>query len=96
MMRHLILFLAFSVACSAAEPYRVFYTGHSFAGAPPAWLGILAKQAAINDYENVGRQSLGGSRVIDHWKLADARNEAGARHGACGCAHTLAEHADAR
>ena len=76
MMRHLNLFLAFSVVCAAAEPYRVFYTGHSFAGAPPAWLGILAKQAAINDYENVGRQSLGGSRVIDHWKLANERNEA--------------------
>lgn len=76
MMKHLFAFLALSVVCAAAEPYRVFYTGHSFAGAPPAWLGILAKQAAIDDYKNVGRQSLGGSRVIDHWNLADARNEA--------------------
>lgn len=55
---------------------RTFYTGHSFAGAAPAWLGILAQQAQITGYENLGRQALGGSRVIDHWKLADARNQA--------------------
>jgi len=75
-MKHLILFLALTVLSHAVEPYRVFYTGHSFAGAPPAWLGILAKQAAIKDYEVIGRQSLGGSRVIDHWNLANERNAA--------------------
>lgn len=55
---------------------RTFYTGHSFAGAPANWLGILAKQADISSYENLGRQALGGSRVIQHWNLADERNEA--------------------
>ena len=63
---------------SAAEPAatRTFYTGHSFAGAAPNWLGLLAKQAQISGYENLGRQALGASRVIDHWNLADARNTA--------------------
>ena len=66
------------VLCSwaSAQELRVFYTGHSFAGAPPAWLGVLAKQAGIPGYVNLGRQALGGSRVLDHWKLADERNEA--------------------
>ena len=55
---------------------RTLYTGHSFAGASPTWLVLLAKQAGITEYENLGRQALGGSRVIDHWKLAEARNQA--------------------
>ncbi len=55
---------------------RTYYTGHSFAGAAPNWLGLLAQQAGVTAYENLGRQALGASRVIDHWKLADARNEA--------------------
>jgi hypothetical protein len=79
------LFIILVAAALHAEPpqktistttTRTFYTGHSFAGAAPAWLGLLAKQAAITGYENLGRQALGASRVIDHWKLADARNEA--------------------
>lgn len=56
--------------------YRVYYTGHSFAGGPPAWLGVLAQQAKIAGYENLGRQALGASRVIDHWNLAEQRNQA--------------------
>lgn len=60
----------------AVPTTRIFYTGHSFAGAPAAWLGVLAQQAQITGYENLGRQALGGSRVVDHWKLADARNAA--------------------
>lgn len=58
----------------AKQPCRVLYTGHSFAGA--GWLEVLAKQAGITEYENLGKQSLGASRVIHHWTLADARNRA--------------------
>lgn len=47
-----------------------------FRRGPPAWLGVLAKQAGIAGCETCGRQALGASRVIDHWKLADERNEA--------------------
>ena len=75
----LMLYLSNAVAAqvAAAEPStRIFYTGHSFAGGPPAWLGVLAKQAEIPGYENRGRQALGASRVIDHWNLAEERNQA--------------------
>lgn len=68
--------LHFSSPYQRWEPVatRILYTGHSFAGAAPAWLGVLAQQAGIEGYENLGRQALGGSRVIDHWKLVDERN----------------------
>lgn len=56
-----------------ARSARTLYTGHSFSGAPANWLGILAQQAGITGYENLGRQSLGGSRVWDHWKLTGER-----------------------
>ena len=40
----------------ASEPTtRTFYTGHSFAGAPANWLGILAQQAKIEGCEYLGR-----------------------------------------
>lgn len=55
---------------------RVMYTGHSFAGGPHEWLGLLTKQAGIVGYESLGRQALGASRVISHWTLADAQNRA--------------------
>ncbi len=67
-----LLFLAASTATQAET--RVFFTGHSFSGV--GWVEILCKQAGVTDYVNLGRQALGGSRVIDHWKLADARNQA--------------------
>ncbi|MBL9151900.1 MAG: hypothetical protein JNK37_05430 [Verrucomicrobiales bacterium] len=66
--------LSLPVRAEDAGPWRVFYTGHSFAGAAPAWLGSLAQQGGVAGYENLGRQSLGGSRVIDHWNLADEKN----------------------
>jgi hypothetical protein len=61
---------------TAQPTYRTVYTGHSFAGGPPVWLGVLAQQAGIKDYENLGRQTLGASRVMDHWNLAEPRNQA--------------------
>jgi hypothetical protein len=68
-----------TVSTAAADdavplPCRVLYTGHSFAGA--GWLGVLTKQAGLVGYEDLGKQSLGASRVITHWTLADERNRA--------------------
>jgi hypothetical protein len=65
---------AYSVVAEEAVTTRALYTGHSFAGAPANWLGMLAKQASLQGYENLGRQALGGSRVIHHWNLVDDRN----------------------
>jgi len=70
-----ILFGADSAAPdTSAKPCRVLCTAHSFAGA--TWVGVLAEQAGIVGYEYLGKQSLGGSRVITHWTLADDRNRA--------------------
>ncbi len=55
---------------------RVFVTGHSF----HAWIGAplneVAKSAKIGDHKEAGRQMIGGSRVIQHWDLAEDKNEA--------------------
>jgi len=59
---------------ASAAKCRAFCTGHSFAGI--TWVEVLAKQAGIAEYEYLGKQSLGASRVIDHWRLADERNRA--------------------
>jgi hypothetical protein len=59
-----------------AAHVRVMYTGHSFAGGPHEWMGLLTKQAGIVGYESLGRQALGASRVVSHWNLADAQNQA--------------------
>jgi len=57
-----------------SKPCRVLCTAHSFSGI--GWVGVLAKQAGIVGYEDLGKQSLGGSRVLTHWTLADDRNRA--------------------
>jgi hypothetical protein len=67
-------FTLFSVAGFAQDVTRVLFTGHSFAGA--GWLEVLTKQAGITGYQYLGKQSLGGSRVISHWNLPDERNMA--------------------
>jgi hypothetical protein len=69
-----LLGLGAALATAAQTPTRVFYTGHSFSGV--GWVEILARQAGITGYVNLGRQALGGSRVISHWQLADERNKA--------------------
>lgn len=65
-----------AIAADEPKPIRVFYTGHSFSGGPFEWMAILAKQGGISGYEALGRQVLGGSRVISHWDLAEPRNQA--------------------
>jgi hypothetical protein len=55
---------------------RVFYTGHSFHMFVPPRVEQLVKAAGIEGHKLVGTQSIGGSRVIQHWELADDKNKA--------------------
>jgi hypothetical protein len=55
---------------------RVFTCGHSFHVWVPGIMTDLCKKAGIKDHEQVGLSSIGGSRVIQHWDLADNTNKA--------------------
>src|SRR5882724_324778 len=63
-----------------AEPIkkgqRVFTCGHSFHVWVPGIMTDLAKKAEIADHTQVGLSSIGGSRVIQHWDIADDKNKA--------------------
>jgi hypothetical protein len=65
---------------AAADPppkgLRVFTAGHSFHVFVPPILAELARSAGVKDHAQVGVQSLGGSRVAQHWNLPDERNRA--------------------
>lgn len=63
-----------------AEPItkgqRVFTCGHSFHVWVPGILTDLCKKADIADHKQLGISSIGGSRVIQHWNIADDMNKA--------------------
>ncbi len=59
-----------------AEGQRVFSCGHSFHVFVPAILSDLAKGAGIKDHVHVGLSGIGGSRVIQHWNVAEEKNKA--------------------
>lgn len=61
---------------TAAKGRRVLSAGHSFHVFMPAILKEVAKGAEIADHVQVDVQSIGGSRVIQHWDLADEKNKA--------------------
>jgi hypothetical protein len=63
-------------ADEAAPSLRVFYTGHSFHMFVPGRMAEIAKAAGLSEYQLVGRQGLGGSRVQQHWDLPEERNQA--------------------
>ncbi len=87
-VRRLLLFrcvavLAFiscgSASAEDAKPpagQRVFYTGHSFHMFVPPAIEQLVKSANIQGHKLAGTQGIGGSRVIQHWDLADDKNKA--------------------
>ncbi|MDB5336301.1 MAG: hypothetical protein JWN70_1920 [Planctomycetaceae bacterium] len=50
---------------------RVYSAGHSFHVFVPGQLAQMAKAAGIKDHVLVGLSSIGGSRVIQHWDVAD-------------------------
>jgi len=79
----IVLFVFAISAGAAAEDrksppagLRVFYTGHSFHMFVPPRVEQLVKSAGIEGHKLVGTQGLGGSRVIQHWDLADDKNKA--------------------
>src|SRR5688500_13277875 len=53
---------------------RIFSAGHSFHVFVPGILSEMAKAAGIKGHTQVGVQSLGGSRVVQHWNLRDEKN----------------------
>lgn len=55
---------------------RIFYTGHSFHMFVPNHVERIVKAAEIKGHKLVGRQGIGGSRVYQHWDLADGKNTA--------------------
>ena len=66
--------------CEDAKPItngqRVFTTGHSFHVFVPGILRQLAIDGGYKDHVHVGTSSIGGSRVIQHWEVADDKNAA--------------------
>ncbi len=55
---------------------RVFTCGHSFHVWVPGIVTDLCQLAGIPNHVQVGISSIGGSRVIQHWNLADDKNKA--------------------
>ena len=70
--------LATSAQDKAAPPkgQRILSAGHSFHVFMPGILKDVALGADIKDHVQVDVQSIGGSRVIQHWDLADEKNKA--------------------
>ena len=67
---HLALALslaAFIHADTASKGLRVLTAGHSFHVWIPGLLIDLTKKAGINEHQQVGLSSIGGSRVYQHW-----------------------------
>lgn len=54
---------------------RIFSAGHSFHVFMPGILKELAKSGGIEAHTQVGVQSIGGSRVIQHWDLPEGKNQ---------------------
>lgn len=81
---HCMLFVALTSPNSVAadettsppEGVRVFYTGHSFHRFVPPRVEQMVEAAGIKGHQLVGSQGIGGSRVIQHWDLADEKNKA--------------------
>src|SRR5689334_24078227 len=63
------------LAAEAPAGQRVFVTAHSFHAFIPQRLAALAKVAGIENHQLVGLQSIGGSKVKQHWELADDKNK---------------------
>lgn len=74
----LVLALGTAPAQEQAPPKgcRILSAGHSFHVFMPAILKDVARAAGIQDHVQVDLQSIGGSRVIQHWDLADEKNKA--------------------
>lgn len=61
---------------ATSKGLRVFYASHSLMWYIPKPLGEMVEAAGIKGHKLVGLQSLGASKTIQHWNLADEKNEA--------------------
>lgn len=75
-----LLAALFLAVAHGAEPVprglRVFSCGHSFHMFVVPILNDLALGAGIKDHRIAGRSAIGGSRVMQHWAIADDKNQA--------------------
>lgn len=55
---------------------RVFTCAHSFHVFVYRLVDEMAKAAGFSDHQSVGTSRIGGSRVIQHWDVAEGQNEA--------------------
>ena len=55
---------------------KVYSMGHSFHYFMPPILADIAKAAEIKDHKQVGMSAIGGSRIIQHWDVADDKFKA--------------------
>lgn len=63
-------------AAPITKGQRVFTCGHSFHVWVPDIVTDLCKKAEIPGHVKVGLSSIGGSKVIQHWNIADDKNTA--------------------
>lgn len=64
------------IAPALDQGQRVFSCGHSFHVFVPGILNDIAKHAGIKDHVQVGTSSIDGSRIIQHWDVAEEKNKA--------------------
>ena len=64
------------LAAPIEKGQRVFTCGHSFHVWVPGIMTDLAKKAEIAGHTQLGVSSIGGSRVVQHWDIADEKNKA--------------------
>jgi hypothetical protein len=72
----LFCFLPLTALADDSPRLRVFYTGHSFHMFVPARVALTAKAGSVKEYQLAGTQSIGGSRVIQHWDKDKGDNQA--------------------
>lgn len=60
---------------AAVQGHNVFTAGHSFHVFMPKTLAEVAASAGIEGHRQVGVQSIGGSRVIQHWNQSEDKNK---------------------
>lgn len=80
-LRRSLLVLLVALPCVGREDkpvttLRVFYTGHSFHMFVPTLMERMTKAANVKDYQQAGKQGIGGSRVLQHWDKAEEMNQA--------------------
>ncbi len=75
--RVMVILLAMNAVARAQEKtaaipgQRVYSIGHSFHVFVPAILNDITQAAEIKDHKQAGLSSIGGSRVTQHWDVAD-------------------------